>query len=263
MAAIALLLSCLSAPAQPLTPRIEQYAAKCKAERQMALVTASKNLRELSKKRDIDRDERKARAERLNVEIANLEDPLKPYHGELIHFFEVKVGDIGWFDAHENGRRNYFRYDIRAFQIVDQKNALIRVSLFPGTAPGLSNSGKLMWLSGMDTSTLENGGDVDLSGIIAVTGNKTYETSDGSNTVLVLEVVDAKKYENLFTRQSESRTWRSTNGHTTEAIFVRYESGRAVLVGLNGKTMKVRLTDLSDEDRKYVSEQIKALAKTK
>lgn len=79
-----------------------------------------------------------------------------------------------------------------------------------------------MWIAGLDTATLENGGDVDLNGLIIVKGNKTFETSNGSNTVLVLEVIDSKKYADVFTRRSEKRTWTANSDHTTEAIFVRH-----------------------------------------
>jgi hypothetical protein len=255
---------CLTARAQAIKPKIEQYAERCKVERQAALANLRKELIDLRKKRDVDRDERKVQVERLNAQISDLESPLKPYYGSGIQFFAAQVGDIGWFDKVANNMRSYRVISIKAFDIVDESNLLVEISSTSYTANTSNTHGsKLMWVSGIDTSKLENGGDVDLTGLIAVTGNKTYETSTGSNTVLVLELINPKPFDDLFTRRDEKRTWKSNSGHTTDAIYVRYESGRAILVGLDGKTMKVRLSDLSEDDRKFVSEQIKASAKSK
>jgi len=247
-----------------LDSSIKTYAVRCNVARQLQTRTLRKELLDLRNNRKLEGDEKKARAEVIKHQLEELEDPLKPFYGESFHFFTAAVGDVGWFDKKMNGRRVYQVIGIKAFQIVDRSNVMIEITSTNFSANTSAQKGrKLMWLTGIDTSTLENGGDVELNELIAVTGNKTYETADGSHTVLVLQIIDPQPYNALFTRKGEKRTWTSDNGHTTEAIYTRYENGRVVLTGVDGKIMKVRLSDLSHSDREFVSAQIKASAKTK
>jgi SLA1 homology domain 1, SHD1 len=202
----------------------------------------------------------------LEIKIADLENPLKPYFsdGRPKH-----ISDVGML-----------KRDLRVFQVIDTNNALVEfvsydsgerltpVRLYDSlggsrvqhvtTGGPPRESSTVYWLSGVPTNQFSDGRNIELGGFYAVTGNRTYETDEGTNTAFLIEPFDIAPYEEMFTRRKEARIWTSKDArHKTEAVFVRYERGKLTLMNLEGKTTEVKLSDLSDADRQYVREKVK------
>lgn len=211
--------------------------------------------------------QRNERIKQFETEIADLENPLKPY---FCMRRPMHVGEIGML-----------KNDIKVFQVLDDSCALLEFLSYDSgdrltptrlydssgesrvqhvmTGGPPRESSQMFWLSGVSTGTFQDGRHIEIEGFFVITGNRTYETVGGSRTVLVVEPFDITPYEEMFSRRGERRIWTSNDGqHTTEAIFIRSEQGRVTLMNLEGKTTKVRLSELSDDDRKYVRERIEA-----
>jgi hypothetical protein len=193
------------------------------------------------------RAEAKAEVEELKALIVDLENPLKPYYGEFrLPVEQLKLGSVGSFDEEV----------MRVLQVIDDMNVLVKRSY---TTPYSNQSLiKIVLVSGMPTSHLEDDGPITLNGLFAITKNTTYETTNGTSTVFVLERIDPAPFADKFTRRSEVRTWTSKTGkYSTDAIFVRAERGDVVLMKPNGKSTTVKLSKLSDADRNFVKDQIR------
>lgn len=63
---------------------------------------------------------------------------------------------------------------------------------------------------------------------------------------------------NAETVDPETHVWTSTDGHTTEARLVKATAKSVSVELLNGKTVTMKLNQLSEEDRTYVSEWLKS-----
>lgn len=105
--------------------------------------------------------------------------------------------------------------DVRVFQVVDERNALIELLSYTGGRlirlgqPRLGTKSEfsppeersaVYWLNGVPTNRFSDGRSIELDGFYAVTGNRTYETDEGTNTVFVVEPFDMKPYERRCSR---------------------------------------------------------------
>jgi hypothetical protein len=198
----------------------------------------------------------------LEESLARLENPLEPYYYDAR---PTTIGDIGMLAR-----------DVRVLQVIDGSNALIEALTYTSgerrvSVPLRNNraqsvvvggppreSARVLWLSGVPTNSFEDGRPVVLQAHFTIVGNKTYETELGSNTVLEVAPFDITPHADLFTRRSELRMWTFASGHTTEAIYVRYQRGTVTLMNLDGTTSDVKLSELSDADRDYVKRRLTA-----
>lgn len=229
-------------------PDIKAYAISSRAQLTPALVAAKQELEKLPRSATKEfRDEAKAR-------IAELENPLEPYYAPAPNKLkDAAAGDIGWFDE-----------TVTVHQLIDDSNVLVQVRYF-ATVTETTAAGniyqrerprtRLLQLSGLSTEDMEGG--VTLKGVFAIRNGELATL--GWRAVPIVEPVDIEPHKDLFTRKDEIRTWTSANGRKADAVFVRTERGKVVLMNLNGKTAEVKLADLGDDDREYVRQKIKEL----
>lgn len=254
MRLIATVVVLFSAPcAVAAEPDIKAYAMKSRSERPKALALAKQQLDSAKRRR-----QPKGVVESLEKRIAALENPLEPYYAPVAGPLKDAVaGTLGWFDDR-----------VAVSQIIDDTNAFVNVHFMLNTSD-ITASGnvyqtekprtRMFQLKGPPTDQME--GEVTLNGVFAI---KNGENSTlGGQNVPVIESVQIEPHKDLFTRKDELRTWTAKSGKTTKAIFVRYGRGKVTPMNLEGKTVDVSLSDLSDDDRDYVRGKIKELTPTK
>ncbi len=120
--------------------------------------------------------------ERVNrdIRIQGLQQRLEKLLDERESYYSDKTPtDIG-----QIGR---LEYGVRVIQVIDGKNAIVR----------LSDEGEY-WLRGVLTTKWRDGVYVQLNGLFYVPENTTYETAAGTNTVYVLEPIDLSKHADKF-----------------------------------------------------------------
>ena len=252
---------------------IDGYAAASRAERAAELLKARQWLEHLRRDRKLSKEDREKYLRSTEQKLTALEDPMRPYFGAgNLSLTSAAVGQVGRharLDGAMDGSGSY-GLGVRVFQVVDAKNALVEYVMFTDgpkvrsskTAFGVPaytvESSKMFWLAGVETSGMVDGRRIELDGVFAVTGNRTYDAEEGTNTVFVLERVDLAEHKDKFTRLGEARTWTSLGGHTTEAIFVRYKGGKVTLMRPDGRSADVPLAKLSEADRQFVRDWITA-----
>jgi hypothetical protein len=270
---IGLVLQTLVLAIEPKT--IDEYAERSRAERPIALAEAKLDLKRISRWRAEDREEPE---KELLKRIAALENPLEPYYAlGIFNWSDLKVGDIGRIDSWKSLRERageefdrvlgYRQYpQLKVFQVVGEDGALLKRSageVRTGIIGKEVVNEALFMARGMSTEGWVDGRDVVLDGVFAVTGTEAYATDAGSRTVPLLERLDLTNQADKFNRKSESRTWTTKNGKTTDAMYVRHDRGKVTLMNSAGKTTEIELTKLSDEDRKYVRKKIAESAQRK
>jgi hypothetical protein len=220
-----------------------QYALSA---RPIALAEARRERIEVLEDRQLGRTERSKKLKDIEARIDDLENPLKPFYAPPdFHLHQAKLGNIGWYDDQS----------ISVAQVVDDSNTLLHISFSVGES---EIGSKRLWLSGVSTAGVTDYNDITLDGVFAITGTKSYETLNGSSTVFIMEQIDTKQFEDKFTRRSDLRTWQSKDEkHTTEAIIVRAVRGSVTLMSLDGKSKTVELSEPSDDDRKYVRDELR------
>lgn len=110
------------------------------------------------------------------------------------------------------------------------------------------------WVNGIQTGNLANDMSHTLGQVFSITGNKTYETVDGSTqTVFVIEPVDLTPW---LTSVVALRTWTSDDGKfSTRARFISTTATEVTLKKESGSTIGVPLNKLSTADQQYVAAQ--------
>lgn len=254
---------------------IDRYAERSKQERPAAIAATKEELAHTRKNSRMDKAQREAEVTRLEKLVADLENPLLPYFA--VADFKLENAEIG-----SVGRFSEVEADV--YQVADAKSVIIvakwqepafashfesleghykriAAAAASSSAPEPRVPEKLLWCSGVSTSGTQDGGKIKLTGLFAVTGNHTYETPTGGNTILEIKPFNPGNETNKFTRKDEVRTWTTKSSDQSEAIFVRLDKGHAVLITPDGKTVDLDLDKLSDDDRSYVrkftSEQTK------
>ncbi len=169
---------------------IEVFAAKSQALLAKQMQQAQSELRSAKKLRGTARDYKKKAIETAAKKIADLEDPEKPVYAPLV-LTAPKMHSVG-----------HVGQDVELIQIVDKDSAIVRAfEEVTGARTGrtMRISAVDYWLSGIDTSIYVDGQDIGLSGVFAITGNKTYDAvAGGTKTIYALESVDMEKHKKLF-----------------------------------------------------------------
>jgi len=256
--------ACWAAVAQAQSPeQIDTYAAFCRAERSAAIIQTYQAIDRLERDRKTPKAEREQYVRNCEAELGRLENPLAPYFAKgNLSLAAPEVGQMGSLDSQR----------VRVFQVIDATNALVEYVMFKDgprvrstkTAFGVPaytvESNKLHWITGVDTGAYVDGRTIELQGVFAVSGTKTYDTDEGTQTVPMLKLIEIRAHQDKFTRKDDVRKWTSANGgHTTEAIFVRYKGGDVTLMRPDGKSLDVPLAKLSNEDRDYVRDWLKVV----
>lgn len=255
---------------------IKEYAKASQLQRPQAIADAERNIAAIrdSVQRSVQlgqpkRDAMKSGQAAINdakLRMAKLTDPKEPFYASVTPQ-SLKVGSIGrlnWIDA-------------GVFQIIDKENMLVelswqvQVTKYMNSAraatednvyDGSERRTSIVWVRGIDTSDLTTGKGLAFQGVapqgvFAVREARTYETYSGSKTVPVLEEVDIAPWSHLFTMTGELRTWRDKSGkHSTEAALSDYKSGFVHLEQADRKPLKLKLSELSEDDQSYVREQM-------
>lgn len=154
----------------------------------------------------------------------------------------------------------------KVFQVADDRNVILQWG------------DTLLWLSDYPTDSLVDGEDVYVLGYVRVLKPKRYETAiGGSKTVHQIELVsrsDGLSYAEAESREIASkqkakalaaehirlkdyRVFHSKVGTEVLAKFVDYVASRVVLETSDGRTIRVGIAELADEDADFVREQIK------
>lgn len=127
--------------------------------------------------------------------------------------------------------------------------------------------GTVILLDGHPNQGLVSDQSVRLVGPVRVRGTYQYETNVGQATVRVVRFLSAKEVAAIQQAEAdaaEAKLYReftdSTGQYKFLGKFVEYKSGQAHFVRKDdGKTISVKLSQLSAEDRKWVADEIKTL----
>ncbi len=100
--------------------------------------------------------------------------------------------------------------------------------------------------------------------VFEVTGTRTYPTAlGGSKTVLVLKALDSaavqRRVDEARAREDAKlwRTWTAASGgFTVDAKLLDFKSGNAKLQKRDGSIIDVSPAKLSNDDQKYIREEI-------
>ena len=223
---------------------------------------------------EIEREERirimelesKGRIVRIpSEEYRNLIDPLKPYYGHIALWkdgAELEIGEIGIVD--------WSRATVH--HIIDHDEVIIasyleRPKYTESSTRGLMQSPtetkvwKRIWIKNIPTDKYVSGEAFSMDGVFEVIGIATYETED-RDTIPQLKRIDVTPYEDHFTLKHREKEWRDKTGEkTVRAILVRFDRDNVYLKKLDGTEGHVKVSDLSEVDRKFLRDMVKAKQK--
>jgi hypothetical protein len=137
-----------------------------------------------------------------------------------------------------------------------------------------------MWVEGFSTKGIVDDDKVTIPYVVKVTGTKTYTTTEGAkSTVVVIEPYieteeerQAKIKESLEVKEKEKaekerqaaieeakwRTWTDSTGkYKTEAKFGGVAFDKVTLIKRDGSKVQLPLAKLSDEDQKWIKQRNK------
>lgn len=211
-------------------------------------------------------------------QLTELLDKKHKHHfiGVLPKDRRLEVGDIGRLVA---GRA-------KILQVIDKSNAIAETEWYTLTrrARTLQGGGQTVdtvnqernetvWLKLPTTRGMRDGRIHETEQVFDVIGTHTYQTAAGSNTVLVLEALEAtdgeiesaiaalaaveeKKAEELLWR-----TWSSADGKfRVDAKFVGFIDGKVQIEKRDGRKVNVSSSQLSKEDQAYFRAELKRRA---
>jgi hypothetical protein len=217
-----------------------------------------------------------AKQRRSNDRVKDLEKQgiFHAYIGSLPRNRPLKVGDIGRLVA----RR------ATILQVLGPSDVLVKTEWYDVT-PRPSGSSEMyeetVWITGLATKEMVDRRLYKTDQVFDVIETKTYKTTTGTNTVLVLTPVAidtarieaaskeflAKAKEEKKARQqaveaekegqrtARQRTWTSGK-HTVRAEFISFIGGKVQLKRLDdGQKIEVRMELLSDEDQAFIRER--------
>lgn len=125
-------------------------------------------------------------------------------------------------------------------------------------------AGFRIWMAYPDSFTTKNladGKSVKVRGQLAVlTGNKTYDTLVGTRTVRVVQVLDVDQCADVVDAIAKPHGFRLWGRGTPNVVLGRYDQWRgsqALITLLNGKTVRITRSRMTEADQKYVDEQRK------
>lgn len=249
------LLLCAAAIAEPVPGDVAAYAAKSRRERAAALEKARRAVENARKNRASD-----SQLRRFEDRVLYLENPLATYYAPL-DLKTARIGDIGMLATPDSPRTGPAPNRVQVFQVVGPRDAIVEFVWFVPSASGKpadTEKEQRYWLAETDTSQFVDGKSTSLEGVYWIPKTVTYKTAAASNTILMLAPLDISSHRDLFTRKRDTRIWKSKNGqHHTEAIYGGYNRGKVLLVRPSGDSAEVPLSELSDEDRKFVREQLR------
>jgi hypothetical protein len=178
---------------------------------------------------------------------------------------------IGSEDTVSAGDKGSLYCYLKILQVIDENNALCQ----------FGTGGRLQFWFEMPTNGMVDGKIYDMEDrIFEVTGTKAYTTALGvSKTVFVFRLAKvqasdiraaedgakaaaaakAREAKAARLRQFDAakwRTWTAADGkHRTEAKFLKVANGVLTLEKKDGKTVEVRLEQLSSEDQDFVRQR--------
>ena len=68
----------------------------------------------------------------------------------------------------------------------------------------------------------------------------------------MLEPYDVADNSDAFTRLSEAREWKTTDGKTYQGVYLGYEGGQVSLMLTDKSPLEIPISKLSEADRAYV-----------
>jgi hypothetical protein len=176
---------------------IDAYILRSKLERPEAIAEAKANITNV-RHTDTDKVEKRASLKSATDYLKKLQDANTPFYAKAdFDLTEPKTGRIGLCDLH-----------LKVIQVVDDNNSIVDYEWTYSIPSGVAtddprtfargSASKSYWLANVSTKNFATGEYTDQEGVFALTGTKTYPTSAGPRTIMILEYVDLRGQEEKF-----------------------------------------------------------------
>lgn len=155
---------------------------------------------------------------------------------------ELQPETVGWIVG----------WPLRVLDVLDDENCLL-----------ISRSRGTLWLTGYDTEGLVDEESVRVYDPVKMVGTKEYQAvSGGTRRVKQIRMLNAEEEREWLAEQEEAERldeypeWTSSVGSTVRAKFLRYVGGRVLLETIEGRELRLRLSDFADESADRLRELI-------
>lgn len=171
---------------------------------------------------------------KINAQIEKINDPTKPY------FPDVSSDSI--ISSHE-AFRSFIVEDV-----VGKRDAILECKEYLAGAQS-----KVFWLTGIDTTGWTDGKSAKIDIILIRSGTATYPTADGGQSTIPKMRPLTMPPASMLDRHDDVREWHSKGDKVSTGALVIYDLGKVKIKDMGGKSTTLRFSDLSDDDKAYVS----------